>query len=59
MSGPAIFLIANIILAAVFALTAGTVGIAIAALLIAEGVGYYLYDRYRSKEEKGELREHG
>lgn len=52
MSGPAIFLVANILFAAVLTLTAGTVGIVIAALLIAEGVGYYLYDRHRKKKKE-------
>lgn len=51
MSGPVIFLLVNLIIATVLAWTAGPVGIAV--LLVAEGVGYYLYDQTR--EEKGRI----
>lgn len=52
MSGPVMFLLANLIIAAVLAWTAGSVGIGIAVLLVAEGMGYYLYDQARRKKKE-------
>lgn len=57
MSGPVIFLLVNLIIAAVLAWTAGAVGIGIAVLLVAEGMGYYLYDQTRRKK-KEESKQH-
>ena len=58
MSGPAIFLLVNLVIGAVLAWAAGPVGIGIAVLLIVEGVGYYLYDHARRKKKK-EANNHG
>ena len=43
MNGTTIFLIINFSFAALFAATAGSVGLGIAAFLVAEGTIYYLY----------------
>lgn len=58
MSGPVIFLLVNLIIATVLAWVAGPVGIGIAVLLVAEGVGYYLYDQTRGKK-KEKSKKHG
>jgi len=56
MNGTTIFLIINFSLAALFAATASSFGLGIAALLVAEGTVYYLYDSAQRK--KKELKKH-
>ena len=57
MNGTAIFLIINFSLVVIFATTAGSVGLGIAALLVAESAVYILYDRAQRKKKERETDE--